>query len=420
MTASRQPHLLVVDDEPEIRTTLAEFLGSAGYAVETAGTVEEACEKLPGDFDLILSDIRFPDQDGFQLLKEAREANPELAVFLLTGYPSVDTIMEAKRWGAKAYFQKPLQLEQLEAKLRAHLGARHLLDAPLLLVGSRVSELLQGTLDHFATQFCAGDLETILESLAEIQPAAVLIEAGVDAAVPLLRHCATLPNAPAVLLVTAPDRTAGLADLMFEEGAAGVLKTGSPRAEVESGITRVVTERTKQQAKHREAAEAFSNKCESARPYRNGYYCQLPQDFCNLPRGGWIAINGREVQKCPRRPLLFPSLDEVGFVGWTGRVDASQTPAMRKELLALIQQKMRHIVIDAQGLEAAHYNLVEILGDLQAEFRKALPDGTIHVINLQEAVLEEFAKTPVINVRFSGPRIVDETAPFARWGTRFE
>jgi hypothetical protein len=81
---------------------------------------------------------------------------------------------------------------------------------------------------------------------------------------------------------------------------------------------------------------------------------------------------------------------------------------------------MRHIVIDAQGLEAAHYNLVEILGDLRAEFRKALPDGTIHVINLQEAVLEEFAKTPVMNVRFSGSRIVDETAPFARWGTRFE
>ena len=114
--------LLIVDDEPEIRETLAHYFRRVGYAVETAGAVPEGLDKMHQGCDAILSDIKMPEASGIDLLQQARRLNPQVGVFLITGYPTLDTMIDAKQYGAVAYFRKPLKLADVDARLRAFLG----------------------------------------------------------------------------------------------------------------------------------------------------------------------------------------------------------------------------------------------------------------------------------------------------------
>jgi hypothetical protein len=159
-----------------------------------------------------------------------------------------------------------------------------------------------------------------------------------------------------------------------------------------------------------------------AKAYRNGYYC-LKQGPCPYGafQGGWIAVEGKEFQKCAKRPLLVNALDQVGFGTWTGRVDPAQALELRKQLFAQVRSRKQELVIDAQGLEAVHYNLFEVLSDVYAELNKVNPDGLLHVINLTPSLQEEFRKAMINKgVRFYGVRMVDERSTFERWGTRFD
>jgi DNA-binding NtrC family response regulator len=113
---------LIVDDEAEIRFTLAQYFGGVGYAVETAADVPEGLEKLSRGVDIVLSDVKMPGESGIDLLRQARRVNPDVGVFLITGYPTLDTMIDAKQFGAVALFRKPLKLAELDARLRAFLN----------------------------------------------------------------------------------------------------------------------------------------------------------------------------------------------------------------------------------------------------------------------------------------------------------
>ena len=108
--------VLVVDDEPGIRMALeANFLRN-GWRVETASGVEMALGALSRDeFNLVVSDIRMPDGDGAEVMREVRKLSPRTAVILLTAYGSVPDAVEAMRGGAFDYMTKPISFEQLEA-----------------------------------------------------------------------------------------------------------------------------------------------------------------------------------------------------------------------------------------------------------------------------------------------------------------
>jgi len=108
--------VLVVDDEPGMRTALqANFLRN-GWSVHTAAGVLEGKRALEhGTFDLVLSDIRMRDGDGFELLHYARESAPEVAVILLTAYGSVPEAVTSMRGGAFDYLMKPVSFDQLQA-----------------------------------------------------------------------------------------------------------------------------------------------------------------------------------------------------------------------------------------------------------------------------------------------------------------
>jgi DNA-binding NtrC family response regulator len=115
---------LVVDDEEGIRETLSLYLEAMGYAVETAPEAGAGLEAIVRGFDLVITDIRMPGMSGLDYLKALRAIEPDLLTVIISGYPSLETIEEARAYGAVAYLRKPLRLEELAAVLRQCLEVR--------------------------------------------------------------------------------------------------------------------------------------------------------------------------------------------------------------------------------------------------------------------------------------------------------
>jgi CheY-like chemotaxis protein len=423
--ASGKRMLLILDDEEEIRTTLAEYFRSVGYTVDTAATAPEALGKLSAGFQAVLSDIRMPDVSGIEFLQQARRVNPNIGVFLITGYPTLETVIDAKQYGAVAYFRKPLNLMEVESRLRAHLGedAESLIDGRLLVVGEELLAQFAERLVRFQTSACAATEPAFLQAVGEHRPKAILADAGAAETAGLVRVYQRLGReANSFLLVAAEETLDAANQLLFTEGAAGCVPAGAPREALERAIRDAVERREMQKLDQQGRVEELTNKCMFAKAYRNGYYC-LKQGPCPYGafQGGWIAIEGKEFQKCAKRPLLVSALDQVGFGTWAGRVDPAQALELRKQLLVQVRSRKQELVIDAQGLEAVHYNLFEVLSDVYAELIKVNPDGLVHVINLTPSLQEEFRKAMINKgVRFYGVRMVDERSTFERWGTRFD
>lgn len=102
--------ILVVDDEEIMRDLVAKILKKAGYKVDVANSVATAREMLARTpFDMVISDVQMPEQSGFDLLKEIKEASPGTAVIMMTGYADTFTIKDALMLGADEYITKPFK-----------------------------------------------------------------------------------------------------------------------------------------------------------------------------------------------------------------------------------------------------------------------------------------------------------------------
>jgi DNA-binding response OmpR family regulator len=417
--------LLIVDDEEEIRSTLTEYFDGLGYAVDSAANVTEAMEKLPNGFEVVLSDIRMPEVSGIEFLQQVRRTTPAPGIFLITGYPTLETVIDAKQYGAVAYFRKPLNLAEVDARLRAFLGddAQSLVEGRVLVVGQELMDRLAERLTRVQPLVCEPVEATFLKLVAEQRPKAVLADAGAPETAPLLSAYNRLGREANSFLLVSDEASLDTAnDLLFNQGASGCLAAAASREAVERSIREAVERREVQKLDQQGRTEELTNKCMFAKAYRNGYYC-LKEGTCPYGphQGGWIAIEGKEYQKCAKRPLLVSALDQVGFATWTGRVDPTRALELRKELMGLVRARKQEIVIDAQGLAAAPYNLFEVLSDVYAELTKSHADGLMHILNLTPALQEEFRKAMINKgVRFYGVRMVDERSTFERWGTRFE
>ncbi|MCX9148479.1 response regulator [Erythrobacter sp. WG] len=121
MTAAPLAHLLLVDDEPSIRTPLATVLGKAGYRVTTAADAAEArAQLLVGAFDLAILDIMMPGEDGLSLARFIR-AGSDLPIILLTARAEdIDRIIGLEM-GADDYLAKPFNPRELTARIAAIL-----------------------------------------------------------------------------------------------------------------------------------------------------------------------------------------------------------------------------------------------------------------------------------------------------------
>ncbi len=108
-------HLLVLDDEPSILTTLQKALSLEGYAVDVAGGIAVAEEKLKKRaYDLCLFDVMLPDGDGVELLQRMRAAKSDTPpVIMMSGHATIDTAVRAVRVGALNFLEKPLNTDAL-------------------------------------------------------------------------------------------------------------------------------------------------------------------------------------------------------------------------------------------------------------------------------------------------------------------
>src|SRR5258707_3201092 len=107
-------HVLVIDDEADIRESLETLLSLEGYSVNLAVNGTEGLRALERKaYDLVLLDLMMPDRSGMDVLREVRERDQETPIFLITAYGSVEAAVEALKAGANDYFSKPWDNEKL-------------------------------------------------------------------------------------------------------------------------------------------------------------------------------------------------------------------------------------------------------------------------------------------------------------------
>ena len=163
------PHVLVVDDEADIRVLIKDILADESYGVTAAANAAEArSARANRKFDLILLDIWMPDTDGITLLREWSDSGElNCPVVIMSGHGTVDTAVEATRLGAFDFVEKPLSLAKLLRTVEAALdsadqqssAARSMLPSLLAPVGR--SKLMQ-TLREKVQQYAQHDESVML------------------------------------------------------------------------------------------------------------------------------------------------------------------------------------------------------------------------------------------------------------------
>src|SRR5216110_3587196 len=166
--------ILVVDDEAAILRLLKEALSQWGYQVTAASSGAEALKALRGDmFDAVISDIRMPDINGLELLKEIKRHDESVEVVMMTGYPTIASAVEALKEGAFDYLSKPLLLDELR-HLMTRMTERRFLRGEVHSLRARLGEEL--TVNELVGN--SPPMARVKEILAKVAPtdSPVLIE----------------------------------------------------------------------------------------------------------------------------------------------------------------------------------------------------------------------------------------------------
>lgn len=119
MDKNSRGFVVVIDDDPEMRSLLVDHLSIEGYTVKPFGESPEAMAYLLGNsvesqsVELVLTDLRMPDIDGLSVLKQYRSSHPQIPVIIMTAFASVDSAVEGLRRGAYDYITKPFKLTEI-------------------------------------------------------------------------------------------------------------------------------------------------------------------------------------------------------------------------------------------------------------------------------------------------------------------
>jgi len=121
------PKILIVDDQRNMRTTLAMMLRGASYEVDEAADGELGSERGATEaFDVVLTDLRMGTKDGIDVLRSIKEAQPLTEVIVMTAYGTIESAVEAMRLGAFDYIQKPFTEQELLVKVQKAVENRRL------------------------------------------------------------------------------------------------------------------------------------------------------------------------------------------------------------------------------------------------------------------------------------------------------
>jgi DNA-binding NtrC family response regulator len=211
--AVRPGRVLVVDDEANARSALAELLEDEGYTTATASDGVEALEKLETFRpEVVLTDLKMPRMDGLALLEEGKKRRPEIAFVVMTAFGSIDTAVEAIKRGAENYLTKPLDVNSVSALVaRALEKARLATEAALLRAQVEKRLSVGGILgDH-------PSMQRVLKTVGQVAPtrATVLITGesgtGKELVAAAIHHNSARGKAPFVRL-----NCASLAETLLE------------------------------------------------------------------------------------------------------------------------------------------------------------------------------------------------------------
>ena len=115
-------NILIIDDDPQMRSMLSSILKEDGYSVEAVENGKKAiktCEKVP--FDLALIDVNLPDIEGVELLPKLKQMQPKMVKIIITGSPSIDNAVKAVNEKPDGFILKPFNVPQLLEMIRKRL-----------------------------------------------------------------------------------------------------------------------------------------------------------------------------------------------------------------------------------------------------------------------------------------------------------
>lgn len=128
--------ILIVDDEPKICQFLEVLLRREGYEPVSVYNGQAALDKIEQDgFDMVITDLKMPGMDGFQLVQELKSRKAELPVIMVTGYATIETAVKALRIGVEDYVTKPFNVDELRKVISHTLDSRRMVAENRELVG---------------------------------------------------------------------------------------------------------------------------------------------------------------------------------------------------------------------------------------------------------------------------------------------
>ena len=139
----RTIQILVLDDDSDTAEIVRHLLSSKGYKVKTASTSEQGLTMLgQSTFHVLILDLRLPEVDGIELLKQIRQRDKDLAIIVLTAYPSVESAVASLKGGVSDYVQKPIDSQKLLDSIESVVREKGLLSNPeeglLRKIGAKV------------------------------------------------------------------------------------------------------------------------------------------------------------------------------------------------------------------------------------------------------------------------------------------
>lgn len=147
--------VLIVDDNAIVRETLLRLMEAVGFKTETAPGGPEALRLLEErPFTFLLTDMKMPEMDGMDLIKEARSRHPELGIISMTGYSEGYRYVDVINAGASDFIKKPFDIEELEAKIRRIINERNLREE---LNRLSITDSLTGLYNHRKLFSCLKD-----------------------------------------------------------------------------------------------------------------------------------------------------------------------------------------------------------------------------------------------------------------------
>jgi len=142
--ASQKPHILLVEDDANVGKGLQMVLREEGYAVDLAMTGLSALETFRGNgFGLVVADLRLPDIDGMDVLKQISAERPETKMLVITGYPSVSSAVTAVKIGVIDYLRKPFTEDEFKLAVALAFKSRQGASMEQLLVETHEGRLIQ-------------------------------------------------------------------------------------------------------------------------------------------------------------------------------------------------------------------------------------------------------------------------------------